>query len=260
MEELQAQILKLFVDSSNRPKRTPRHESAIQIILENEYLSGRVKNELYKLTEKGELSVRKHKIKNVGEAKFYFSNKLEDNYIRNIIPKKVKKLANWIGKYSDIKVIRMLGEHLHYLVKNELRAQGFEIIEEKNVRKYEYKEWSRSKHSLDLVAKHNQKKLVVGVEIKNMLTLTPKSEIITKLEMCEHLGITPVFACRWMEQYRSEIMSENGYLWQFKKQLYPLGQEKFVNEIQKRFQLPIEVKAELPRDSIIQFREWLNSI
>lgn len=247
------------MDTSNRPLKTPRHESVILIFLEKEYSPGKIQTALNHLEELNGISSIKKSIRNVGEAKFYFSSKLNKDFIQNILPNKIDKAAHWISKYSDIKITKMLGEHLHYLVKAELRAHGFKIVSEKNVRSYGNKIWNRTKHSLDMVAIHQQKNLEIGVEVKNMLTLPPKSEIVTKIEMCEHLGIIPVFASRWMEPYRSYIQEKNGFLWQFKTQIYPLGQENFVTEIQKRFQLPAEVIPELPSHAIMKFSTWLEN-
>lgn len=103
-------------------------------------------------------------------------------------------------------------------------------------------------------------KSVIGVEIKNMLTPIPKSEIITKLEMCKTLGIYPIFACRWQEIHRDLIQQNDGFLWQFKKQIYPFGQENLVEELQKRFNFPVEIKGELPSKSIISFQTWIKKI
>ena len=49
----------LFLDNSNRPKKTPRHESSIQIMLEKRYSSSQVKNGLTELEEQGILKLHK---------------------------------------------------------------------------------------------------------------------------------------------------------------------------------------------------------
>lgn len=256
--ELKSKVYRLFFDSSNRPKKTPRHESSIQIMLEKKYTSGQVKNALSVFEEMGILQSIKYNIQNVGDARFYFPAKLPIKYIEKDIIEKIEKAAYWISRYSDIKTTKMLGEHLHYLVKNELRANGFEILEEKHVKSYRGREWNRSKHTLDIIAEHKIKEMVIGVEIKNMLTQTPKSEIVTKLEMCEVLGIYPIFACRWQEIHRDIIKDGGGLLWQFKEQIYPFGQENLVLELQKRFGFPVNVKGELPQESIIELKTWIN--
>lgn len=75
--------------------------------------------------------------------------------------------------------------------------------------------------------------------------------------MCDLFGVKPVFAARWMEHHRDIITESDGFLWQFKQQLYPRGQEKFVNIIQKRFKLPVMVSPTLPNSAINDFQEWI---
>ncbi|MCE2507176.1 MAG: hypothetical protein J4F36_12080 [Nitrosopumilaceae archaeon] len=255
---LKLEIIQLFFDNSNRPKKTPRHESSIQIMLEKKFSSSQVKNGLSELEVHGILNSIKYNIKGVGDAKFYLSGKLPIEYVEKIIPGKIEKSAYWIARYSDVKTIKMLGEHLHYLVKNELRANGFKVLQEKQVNSYKGREWSRSKHTLDIIAEHQTKQIVVGVEIKNMLTQTPKSEVVTKLEMCKVLGIYPIFASRWQEIHRQIIENEGGLLWQFKEQIYPFGQEVLVSELQKRFGFPVIVKGELPEEAKNSLKKWIN--
>ncbi len=255
--ELKNRLLEIFFDSSNRPKKTPRHESSIQIMLEKRYSVSQVKNALNNLEEVGILQSFKYDIRDVGNARFYFPAKLSMEFVEKNMVKKMEKAAYWISRYSDVKTVKMVGEQLHYLVKNELRANGFEILKEKHARSYRGKEWFRTKHTLDIIAEHKIKKIAIGVEIKNMLSQTPKSEIVAKLEMCKVLGIYPIFACRWQEIHLDIIQEEEGLLWQFKDQIYPFGQENLVLELQKRFELPVIVKGELPKESIDIFHKWM---
>ena len=257
MDEVEKRVLSIFLDTSKRPKITPRHESSIITMLENDYSPGKVKVGLQKLEEAEILASVKKEIVKIGEAKFYFLKPHDDAAIQKI-REKIDRAAKWIKKYSNNKVTRMLGDHLHDIVKAELRAQGFEIIVEKS-RKYQEKEWTKTNQTLDIIAKHTARNLTIGVEIKNMLYPAPISEISTKIDMCDHFGITPVFACRWLEPHRNKIMSRGGFLWQFKKQLYPRGQEKFVEVLRKRFKFPVEVNSELPIAAIKEFEDWIQT-
>jgi len=112
---------------------------------------------------------------------------------------------------------------------------------------------------LDIIAENPGKKMKLGIEVKNMLYLMPKNEINRKFEICKTLGLTPVFACRWIEPYREEIASKGGFAWQFKDQLYPFGQEEFVDIIKKRFHFPLRVTGEIPVKAVKSLENWLNS-
>ena len=255
--EVQNEIKKIFFDNSGRPKITPRHESAILVKMEERFSPTNVRTALQKLERNEILVSRKKIIENVGTAKFYFLKKFDTKNMKKKIEEKIANYAYWIGRYSNNRVTKMIGDHLHDVVKLEIRAQGFEILDEKNVKKFGEKKW-KGHESLDLLARHKAKKFVIGVEIKNMLYPPPKSEVSTKIEMCKYFGIIPVFACRWMEIHREEIMTNGGFLWQFKNQLYPRGQEEFVKTVKKRFLLPVEVNSGLPSSAIKEFENWMS--
>jgi hypothetical protein len=256
---MEERLLSIFLDSSGRPKITPRHESSIIVFAEKEYSPGKVKTGLQRLESSGALSSVKKTVDGVGDVKFYFPSKFNNGQELQKIRKKIDRSAVWIAKYSHPSITKMLGKHLHDVVRSEIRVHGFEILEEGNVKKHGSKEWTKTNHSLDIVARHRRKNLTIGVEVKNMLSLDPLSEVLVKLEMCRHLEITPVFACRWMESHKQVIKSKDGFLWQFGVQLYPRGQEKFVDAIRKRFKFPVMVSSELPQNSINEFERWLHS-
>jgi len=254
---VQEEIKGIFLDSSGRPKITPRHESAIQVFLEGGYTPSQVKTELNNLEFEQFLGSRRIEIDGVGKAKFFFLKLYDQERTREKVDEKISHSVYWIRRYSDVKVVKMIGNHLHDLVKAELRAQNFQI-EEENVNEFEGKKWTKTSHTLDLIAKHKEKKLVLGLEVKNTLYPTPKSEVSIKIEMCEFLGITPVFAVRWLEMHRNIINDSGGFLWQFKNQIYPRGQENFVKQIRTKFKLPIETRGNLPPFSIQDFENWIS--
>lgn len=255
VREIEERTYRLFLDSSKRPKVTPRHESAIMVNLEDEYPPWRVRTALENLERTNHLVSIKKRIEKVGAARFYFLDRYNKEASIEKIQKKIDISASWIKKYSDIRITDMIGAHLHDIVRAELRAQGFRIIGEKT-KKYNKKVWPK-KQTLDIIAEHKMQKLAIGVEIKNTFRLPPIAIISTKIDMCHYLGITPVFACRWLQPHRSKIEKEGGFLWQFKKQMYPRGQEEFVEILRRRFKFPIEVNSQLPDFAIQEFEKWV---
>ena len=78
-----------------------------------------------------------------------------------------------------------------------LRPQQFHIIS-KYSNAYNGKKWKRSGSNLDIIATHKVKNLKIGVEIKNTLDIISIKDIREKIEICNSLGLTPVFAVRWL--------------------------------------------------------------
>lgn len=257
MQSTDHKIESLFIDSFNRVKKKPIHETAIQVALENNCDHKRTSYVLRHLEKRNVLSSIRVKIDGVGYVRFFLAKRLNASTSQDEIKKKIFRYSYWIQRYSDYNITKMLGDHLHMLVKGEIRAQGFKILKEFS-NEFKDKKWY-GKETLDIIAEHNSKELAIGVEVKNMLSTPSHGEVSTKIEMCNFLGIKPIFACRWIEPYRKKIQENGGFVWQFKDQLYPLGQEKFVKELRKRFTFPLEVRSELPQKSIIEFQEWVEN-
>lgn len=253
-------ITRLFYDQSNRPKKTPLHLSAIQRRLEEKHHSWYVSDALKKMKMKKILSSHIVKTKNIRRIIFYYPNIFDADIDRkNQVLKKIEKSRIWIEKYSNPKITKILGKHLHSIVKAEIKAQGFKIVSEGKVRSYKDKKWTKTNHDLDIIAEHKERNLVIGVEIKNTLDTISKKEIAIKINICQELGITPVFACRWLKPHVEDIQQKNGFPWQFQVQMYPLGMEELVRVIQKRFHFKVQVRNELPSSNVEMFEKWLNS-
>ncbi len=65
--------------------------------------------------------------------------------------------------------------------------------------KYKNKKYGKGKETLDFIAEHHSDKLTIGVEVKNTISVPDKKEVDIKLSMVDFLGITSVFAARWLE-------------------------------------------------------------
>ncbi len=250
----------LFFNYYNRANLTPLHTSMIQRKLEDRYPPWKISDTLQKMEKEQILRSMEIKTKYTGKIRFYFPAKIVRNYDdEEKIMLKIKRTASHISRYSSPKITDILGRHLHALVKNELRVQGFRIIDEGRVNSHNGRHWTETKHSLDLLAVHEKKQLAVGVEAKNELDIMDRSELRIKLKLCKALQITPIFACRWLEPYRQEIMNGEGFLWQFKTQMFPIGFESFVKEIKQKFGFPVKVATEIPCKAVKEFESWVET-
>ena len=70
----------------------------------------------------------------------------------------------------------------------------------------------------------------------------PQDEFEEKLDMCEHLGILPLFPVRFASPQQHEMMQDVGGLaLVFKTRIFPPGNQKLVTEIWNNFRLPVNV-------------------
>jgi hypothetical protein len=98
------------------------------------------------------------------------------------------------------------------------------------------------------------------VEVKNTLPIIEREELDIKLEICEYLGITPLFAVRWIKPYIEHIRNKGGFSWVFKTQIYPPGFEQLTRTLYNRLELPVTVRTDLPEKTINIFHQWVQSM
>lgn len=273
-------LKKHFTNKIGEPIKTPFYQSQLEILYENDYFPWIVGHALKELVREGFLKLITQdkipgfkKLTNIQKISFFVNSKaVETEEEEEKIAKRSYNIAQYVDSYSSQRNSDMLGKHLESLVKAELRAQGFEI-EGIHTKKYKDKEWTKSEHNLDFIAKHKDSELVIGVEVKNTLNVMDPKEIDVKIEICKELGITPVFAVRWMKPYMDCIRLQGGFSWVFKTQMYPLGNEIFTKELYQKMsaeektntkgkplQFPIIVRTELPEKSVNSFVSWVQKV
>lgn len=273
-------LRKHFTNKIGQVIKTPFYQSQLEIFYEDVFHPWVIGNALKELIEEGFLEVVKgkemkdfSKLKNIQTINFFIPRevvkKTED---RERIEKRILNISEYVDRYSDPKNSKVLGKHLENIVKAELRAFQFKIVGEHTNEYYGVK-WTETDHNLDFIAVHYEGKLKIGVEVKNTLNLMNPKEIDVKIEICEKLGLTPVFAIRWMRPYMECIRLQGGFSWVFKTQMYPLGYEKMVDELYQklsavektdtrghRLDFPITVRTELTKKIRAKFENWVNSI
>ncbi|MDE1829450.1 MAG: hypothetical protein KGI25_03915 [Thaumarchaeota archaeon] len=249
-------VLGLFFDQFKRPHKTPLHMSAIQRRLEDKHSFWVVSDALKKLVEDNILMTEARDTNNSSSVHFYYPTNLDISPTE--MSSKIKNIVTQIDRYSSPRNTSVLGNYLHALVRRELKVHRFKIIDE-NTNSYGDKKGEDGKQDLDIIAEHEIKGIKVGVEIKNTLDVIEKEEILSKTQLCKDLRLIPIFACRWLEPYKEEIRSKGGFPWQFKWQIYPIGREKRVNEIRRRFGFPVAVMSEIPEESVKEFETWIAS-
>ncbi|MFA5366048.1 MAG: hypothetical protein WC325_12775 [Candidatus Bathyarchaeia archaeon] len=247
-----------FQDRLGIPQKIPYHLTQIEVIWENDFfhwITGQAANQL---VEEKFLSKIETSTKTQDKVVFFFNAKLDTPDSKKQVLKHVKIHCQLIDKYSDDEILKNLGKHLEALVRAELRAQGFTIAETHS-NKYNERKWTKTNHNLDFIAEHHSNKLTIGVEVKNTLQMMKKDEIEIKLQICDYLKITPVFAVRWLKPYADMVKTRGGFSWMFKTQIYPLGNEQLTQTLYNRLELPVKVRTDLPEKTIPIFQKWVES-
>lgn len=256
-EASNALIKEIFYDSFGRPKRTPLFAAQLQIKLENRFFEWQVTAALTKLVTQGKLGKIEQITEYASSPVFYFPKEIiTDASSLDLVKKHVLSIAKLMDKYSHPNVTHAVGKQLEGLVKYELRVQRFKIVGE-NTAEYKGKIWTKTGHDLDFIAEHENSSLAIGVEVKNTLGVIERQEVEVKIDICNYLGITPVFAVRWIGPHMGLIKRNDGFAWIFKTQIYPPGFEELTKEIYERLELPVIVRTELPEKPVTKFAEWV---
>lgn len=264
-----------FVNSKGDPIKTPYYQRQLQVLYENRFFEWVVSKALKELVNEGRLEAfDKERIPALGDLKivsgikFYTSpESVVSDRDKTAMTRRILNMAKIVEKYSGEEHNAMLGKHLEILVKTQLQILQFKI-EGTHTRKYGENEWSDTAHTLDFIAK--RKNLAIGVEVKNELGVMDPEEIDTKIDMCSHLGLIPIFAVRWIKPYIECIRQQGGFGWMFKTQILPLGQEKLAHAmftkfsalhkkdgLNHRLEFPVSVKPVLPPKSVKRFESWI---
>lgn len=184
-----------------------------------------------------------------GTSSRYFIHKSNRYTMR-----KIRKIEKLIEEYYDDTITRSCGHRAEDLFCNALALKGF-VPKDKKVRSYGGVKWERTGHDLDFVFEKDE--VAYGCEIKNTLGYIEKDELLAKLEMCEHLGLRPLFIMRGAPKtYNKMIIDKGGYAMIFVSQIYELSQVKLVERLKAELGLPVDCPKSIPDGILERFVNW----
>ena len=171
--------------------------------------------------------------------------------------RKINALGALIKDFSNSAITSSCGNRAEILFSDALGGRGF-THSGQGVNEYRGKKWTETGHNLDYIFEKDG--CAYGCEIKNTLTYIDKAEMEIKLNMCDYLGVTPLFIMRSSPStYNRKIITRGGFALLFVSQIYELSQADLVRRIREAFG---EKKADCPRripEGIIdRFMKWHN--
>jgi hypothetical protein len=225
---------------------SPYHRKQIEVLFEDKYDHYDVNNAVDKLISEGFL-----KLERTSSAHFVFRSDVR--YFR----RQIKQRVRIIEKYGNPVITKAIGDWAEKLFEYMFRLNGFEIIA-KHTNKFKGSVWTKTIHDLDFIITRDE--VLYGVEVKNTLPYIEKDEFDIKLEMCKFFGLIPLWILRNAPEIQFRKMkAEKGFIFKFKSQIYPLGQEPLVEEIWKKMRLPVAVWDEIGAKLVKIFLEFHNS-
>ena len=135
-----------------------------------------------------------------------------------------------------------------------LGRNGFRA-EAKNANSWNGKTWLKTDHNLDRIITRDA--VAYGVEIKNTQGYISRNELFTKIELCEHLGLKPLFIMRFApKSYIYDIYKSGGFTLLFEHQIYPLGHTAVLNNVKEHLGLKVHSPRDIPDGDMQRLLKW----
>jgi hypothetical protein len=185
-----------------------------------------------------------------GETKARFVFNRRHRYYKRQIDKSLGIIRN----YSRPDIAGGCGEQADTLFCHGLLKRGFGLVGE-DVNEHGGRKWTETNHNLDFIIDRDDR--TYGCEVKNTWDYIDVDEMRIKLNMCEFLGIIPLFVMRYSPKtYNDEVISRGGFVLIFVSQIYPLGQQSLVKRIKEELGLPADCPKAIPSGIIDRFMKW----
>jgi hypothetical protein len=219
----------------------------LEIWLEKQFYHWITKKALNELVEEKKIKFEEAKAGH-HRAHFYCSRK--HRYPR----RQIKGTLGLIAEFSDPTFTRALGKHGELLADAGFARIGFRIMQSK-VREVDGRRWTETNHDLDRLIQRDGVRY--GVEIKNQLGYIDQTEFQTKLAMCEHFRVRPMFIARMMPtNYNHQVIQAGRFVLLFRNQHYPLMADQLAKRVRERLDLPVLSISELPDKTLWRFEMW----
>jgi hypothetical protein len=165
-----------------------------------------------------------------------------------------KRVVELVEEYGSPKMCEAIGVNGESMVLHGFARREF-VMRGQHARKFRGVEWSDTQHNLDFIFERDGR--AYGIEVKNTLSYMPQEEFRTKIRLCEHLGLVPVFAARMLpKSWISELIDAGGYAMIMKYQLYPWTHAELARKVARDLTLPIDAPKALAEGTMIRFEKW----
>ncbi len=222
----------------------------LEVQYEDKYFHWITNRAIRDLENEGYVKSDKRKMKTGGDIKLYYHKGFR-YYKRS-----ANNIVALVETYSD----KDFGESIG--IQGELMIQsgfaGCQFIQMgTETRTYNGKTWTETEHNLDFI--YERDGISYGVEVKNTLSYMDKVEFDIKIELCQHLGIRPVFAVRMLPRaWINDLVDAGGFALIFKYQLYPVAHRDFAKKIRTELKLPVDAPRRLNISTMNRFLKWHN--
>lgn len=244
----EAVVAELLRNRFNTHKDQVFFSRQLEIQHEDDFYHWITNRALHRLIGEGLVLQETRKLKAGGEIKLVW-RKGYRFYKRN-----AKRIVAVVNEYSDPNILGVVGLHGEMMVLEGFARMQF-VMRGRNTREFNGLQWNKSNHNLDFIFERDGR--VYGVEVKNTLAYMDENELELKTEMCQFLGITPVFAARMLpKSWIDRLVNAGGYAMIMKYQLYPWTHKELAKRVARELHLPIDAPKALLEGTLKRFLNW----
>jgi hypothetical protein len=99
--------------------------------------------------------------------------------------------------------------------------------------------------------------LAYGAEIKNTQNYISRDELLTKLQLSQHLGVIPLFIMRFApKSYVFDVIRSGGFALLFEEQMYPWGHSELLRQVRDELGLKVGSPRDVKDGDIQRFENW----
>jgi len=129
------------------------------------------------------------------------------------------------------------------------------IMHGRNTRTFGSRTWTKTEHDLDFIFERDQ--IAYGIEVKNTLGYMEYGDWRVKIEICQALGLKPVFAARMLpKSWVKEVVDAGGFGLILKYQLYPWAHRDLARRVREELGLPVDAPRALEDGTMERFVGW----
>lgn len=205
------------------------------------------KTALNELVADGRINSEKRELERETHIRFFWSR--GNRYWK----RRANRVAAIVREFSRPEL--GLGDHAEMMIDAGLSGGGFVVAARGKVRAYRERVWRETGHDLDRI--YVRDGVAYGAEIKNTLSYIEKTELETKLKMCDFLEVRPLFVMRTApKNYMNAIWRRGGFGLLVGVHLYPFGHDDLVKRVRGELGLPVECPRAFPEGHVERFVRW----
>jgi hypothetical protein len=254
-------IVKRVVDDSEEAKARARllahfedHPEAVfysrqlEVLFEGEYFHWVTNRALRRLVEEGRIVSEARRLDLGSEIKLLWNRRYR------FFRRAAAEVFELVNRYSNAASDGTLGLQGEHLVLAAFARERY-LLTGEGTRQHQGNAWTDTEHNLDFIFEKDGASY--GIEVKNALGYLDLDEFVTKVRLCLHLGLKPIFAVRSLPRtWIDALIHAGGYAMIMRYQFYPWTHSNLAHEIRGKLGLPVDTPKRIEAGTMLRFEKW----